>query len=117
MQYRQSGTANQHSETMRMEHPNIREGVVFLPMHWGKVLGNDFSRANNLTSNLIDPISKEPDFKYSAIRVEKYIKPIQKIVVVGAGAAAYRFVQSIREKNKELFIFFNVYVYVSKTRV
>lgn len=81
--------------------PNIREGVVFLPMHWGKVLGNDFSRANNLTSDLIDPVSKEPDFKYSAVRVEKHKKVIQKIVVVGAGAAAYRFIQSIREKNKE----------------
>ncbi len=27
----------------------IKQGVVFLPMHWGKVLGNDLNRANNLT--------------------------------------------------------------------
>ncbi|WP_422082834.1 molybdopterin-dependent oxidoreductase [Ulvibacterium sp.] len=86
---------------------NIREKVVFLPMHWGKVLNNDFSRANNLTNDLVDPISKEPDFKYCAVRVEKYIKPKQKIVVIGAGAAAYRFIRSYREKNEtdELHVF------------
>ncbi|NJB72832.1 ferredoxin-nitrate reductase [Saonia flava] len=86
---------------------DIREGMVFMPMHWGKILGKDFGRANNLTSNLIDPISKEPDFKYAAVEVKKYIKPKQKIIVIGAGAAAYRFVQTYREKNEsdELHVF------------
>ncbi|MET1258222.1 molybdopterin-dependent oxidoreductase [Flagellimonas sp. DF-77] len=79
---------------------DIRERVVFLPMHWGKTLQSDFGRANNLTGELIDPISKEPDFKYSAVQVEKYRKPAEKIVVVGAGAAGYRFIQSFREKNE-----------------
>ncbi|MEO0528094.1 MAG: molybdopterin-dependent oxidoreductase, partial [Bacteroidota bacterium] len=80
---------------------DIREKVVFLPMHWGKILNNDFSRANNLTNDLVDPVSKEPDFKYCAVQVEKYVKPKQKIVVIGAGAAAYRFIQSYREHNEE----------------
>ncbi len=86
---------------------DIREKVVFLPMHWGKLLNNDFSRANNITNDLVDPVSKEPDFKYCAVRVQKYQKPRQKIVVVGAGAAAYRFIQSYREKNEsdELHVF------------
>ncbi|MDT0620351.1 molybdopterin-dependent oxidoreductase [Croceitalea vernalis] len=86
---------------------DIREKVVFLPMHWGKILKNDFSRANNITNDLVDPISKEPDFKYCAVKVEKYEKPKQKIVVIGAGAAAYRFIQSYREKNEkdELHVF------------
>ena len=86
---------------------DIREKVVFLPMHWGKILNNDFSRANNMTNDIVDPVSKEPDFKYCAVRVEKYQKPKQKIVIVGAGAAAYRFIQSYREKNEtdELHIF------------
>ncbi len=86
---------------------DIREHVVFLPMHWGKVLNNDFGRANNLTNDLVDPISKEPDFKYCAVQVEKYVKPKQKIIIIGAGAAAYRFVQSYREKNEidELHVF------------
>jgi ferredoxin-nitrate reductase len=86
---------------------DIRDGVVFLPMHWGKVLNNDFGRANNITNDLVDPVSKEPDFKYCAVQVEKFKKPEQKIVVIGAGAAAYRFIQSYREKNKkdELHVF------------
>lgn len=95
---------------------DIREKVVFLPMHWGKILNKDFGRANNLTGDLVDPISKEPDFKYSSVNVEKYVKPQEKIVVVGAGAAAYRFVQSFREQNtkdeiaifsKEIYPFYN----------
>lgn len=86
---------------------DIREGVVFLPMHWGKLLNNDFGRANNITNDLIDPVSKEPDFKYCAVSVEKYLKPKQKILIIGAGAAAYRFVQTYREKNEidELHVF------------
>ena len=72
-----------------------------MPMHWGKILGNDFGRANNLTNNLIDPVSKEPDFKFSAVEVIKYKKTAQKICIIGAGAAAYRFVQSYREHNEQ----------------
>ena len=86
---------------------DIREKVVFLPMHWGKVLNNDFGRANNLTNDLVDPVSKEPDFKYCAVEVAKYVKPKQKILIIGAGAAAYRFIQTYREKNEtdELHVF------------
>jgi ferredoxin-nitrate reductase len=79
----------------------IKEGVLFLPMHWGKQLENDLNRANNLTNTLIDPISKEPDFKYTTVSVAKYVKPFQKIAVVGAGAAAFRFIQNYREINTE----------------
>ncbi|WP_299607080.1 nitrate reductase [uncultured Aquimarina sp.] len=79
----------------------IGKGVVFLPMHWGKVLGNDFGRANNLTTSIIDPISKEPDFKFSAVQVSKFVKEKQKICIIGAGTAAYRFIQTYREHNKE----------------
>lgn len=79
----------------------IKPGVVFLPMHWGKILGNDLNRANNITNDLLDPISKEPDFKFCAVSVEKYKKPKQKIVVIGAGAGSYGFVKSYREINTE----------------
>ena len=78
----------------------IKKGVVFLPMHWGKILGNDLNRANNVTSDLVDPVSKEPDFKYCAVNVQKYVKPFQRIVVIGAGAGAYGFVKSYRELNQ-----------------
>ena len=80
---------------------DIRKGVVFMPIHWGKISGNDFGRANNLTTNLIDPISKEPDYKYVAVQVSKHQKPKQKICVIGGGAAAYRFVKSYRDHNDE----------------
>lgn len=80
---------------------DIKKGVVFLPMHWGKILQRDFGRANNLTQNLYDPVSKEPDFKFSAVQVEKFKKGRQKIIIVGAGAAAYRFINTYRELNQE----------------
>ena len=79
----------------------IRRGVVFLPIHWGKILGSDLHRANNVTSGALDPVSKEPDFKFCAVQVAKYAKPRQRIVVVGAGAAAFGFVKSYRELNQD----------------
>ncbi|MDP6922544.1 MAG: FAD-dependent oxidoreductase, partial [Lutibacter sp.] len=82
-------------------------GLVFIPMHWGKIFGHDFCRANNLTSNLVDHTSKEPDFKFSAVQVSKYKKDTKKICIVGAGAAAYRFIQSYRSFNTtdEILVF------------
>jgi ferredoxin-nitrate reductase len=94
----------------------IKQGVVFLPMHWGKILGNDLNRTNNITSRQVDPISKEPDFKYCAVNVSRYKKPFQRIVVIGAGAGTYGFVKSYRALNhddeitifsKENFPFYN----------
>jgi assimilatory nitrate reductase catalytic subunit len=43
----------------------IREDTVFIPYHWpGK------KSANQLTSGNLDPISKIPEFKVSACRLE-----------------------------------------------
>lgn len=95
---------------------DIKKGVVFLPMHWGKVLNSDLSRANNLTSSRLDPQSKQPDFKFSAVQVRLYKKEKQKIVIVGAGAGAFGFIKSYRALNaddeivvfsKENFPFYN----------
>ncbi len=80
---------------------NIRKGTAFLPMHWGRVAGSDLNRANNLTNNLVDRISKEPDFKFCAIRVSKYKKKKETIVIVGAGAGAHGFVRSYRALNQD----------------
>ncbi len=80
---------------------SVREGVVFLPMHWGKQLNSDLNRANNLTNTIVDPQSKEPDFKFTSVSVSKYKKPFEKIFIVGAGAAAFRFIQNYREHNDE----------------
>lgn len=88
---------------------SIKEKVVFLPMHWGKQLENDLNRTNNLTNNVVDPISKEPDFKYTTVSIKKYVKPFQKIAIVGAGAASFRFIQNYREFNTtdEIIVFSN----------
>ena len=56
---------------------DVRPGLCFLPMHWGKVLSgkseeSNLNRANNLTNALVDPRSKEPDFKFSAVEVVPY---------------------------------------------
>lgn len=80
---------------------NIQKGVVFLPMHWGKKLQSDLNRANNLTNTHVDPVSKEPDFKYTTVSVEKYKKPVEKIIIVGAGAASFRFIQNYRDYNEK----------------
>jgi len=80
---------------------HIKKGVVFLPMHWGKILNNDLNRANNLTANIVDPQSKEPDFKFTAVQVRRYTKPRQKIIIIGAGAGACGFVKSYRMLNRE----------------
>lgn len=79
---------------------DIKRGVIFLPMHWGKILTRDHGRANNLTSMRADPVSNQPDFKFSAIQVKLYEKPREKIIVVGAGAAAYRFLYTYRSLNR-----------------
>ena len=72
-----------------------------MPMHWGKLLKGDLSRANNLTSFLVDPISGEPDFKFAAVEVSKYFKKQEKIIIAGAGAAAYRFIMTHRALNEK----------------
>ena len=76
---------------------DIRRGVVFLPMHWGKLLGSTLARANNLTQPLVDPVSKEPDFKFTAVQAARFVKPKQRIIIIGAGAAATRFVNTYRQ--------------------
>ncbi len=95
---------------------DIKQGVCFLPMHWGKILSSDLVRANNITNNLVDPKSKEPDFKFSAVEVALHKKSKQKIIVIGAGAGACGFVRSYRAINttdeieifsKENFPFYN----------
>jgi formate dehydrogenase alpha subunit len=46
----------------------IKEGVCFMPFHWGRLLGY-YKAANNLTSDAVDPISKEPELKACAVQV------------------------------------------------
>jgi ferredoxin-nitrate reductase len=86
---------------------DIRAGVLFLPMHWGRQLiahvprGGDSARANNLTSPRLDPVSKEPDLKLAAVQAERFAPKKRRIVIVGAGAAALAFIEHHRRFNQE----------------
>jgi ferredoxin-nitrate reductase len=73
---------------------SIRLGVVFLPMHWGRLLGGERGRTNNITSPRIDPVSKEPDLKYAAVEVVKWTAPKRRIIIIGGGAAAHGFIEA-----------------------
>jgi len=86
---------------------NIKPSTVFLPMHWGKIVNSDLHRANNLTHSLVDPISKEPDFKFCAVSIQPFQKSKQRIVIIGAGAGAFGFVKAHRQQNKtdEIIVF------------
>ncbi len=80
---------------------DVRPGLCFLPMHWGKqrsgnALNANLNRANNLTNSLVDPRSKEPDFKFSAVEVTPYKKPVEKIIIIGAGSAGLGFINAYR---------------------
>lgn len=95
---------------------DVRPGLCFLPMHWGKFLNSNLGRANNLTNALIDPRSKEPDFKFSAVEVTPYRKPVEKIIIIGTGSAGLGFINAYRRLNeldqihvfsKEMYPFYN----------
>ncbi len=80
--------------------PEMRPGTVFLPMHWGRMGDETGARANNLTSDRVDPISKEPDFKFSRVRIERVRPRAGRIAVVGAGAGAWGFVRAFRRYDR-----------------
>jgi ferredoxin-nitrate reductase len=86
---------------------DIKQGVCFMPMHFGKILGSAFGRTNSLTNTLVDARSKEPDFKFSAVQIRPYIKPAEKIIIIGAGSAGLGFINSYRGLNKtdEIHVF------------
>lgn len=76
---------------------SIKQGVVFLPMHWGRKNGSDQARSNNLTSSAFDPFSKQPGFKFSAVRVAPYRKKKEKILIIGGGSSTLAFLKRYRE--------------------
>lgn len=46
--------------------PTIRPDTVFIPYHWA-----GSQAANQLTNRALDPVSKIPEFKVSAVRLER----------------------------------------------
>lgn len=80
---------------------DIKRGVAFVPMHWTHRMNGEGVCVNAVTSARVDSRSKEPDFKFSAIRIEKLTRSPRKIIVIGAGAAALQFITSYRERNRD----------------
>ena len=48
----------------------VAPGQVFMPFHFSE------TNSNLVTLGAFDPISREPNFKQCAVRVEKYVKPL-----------------------------------------
>jgi assimilatory nitrate reductase catalytic subunit len=78
----------------------MRPGQTFLPMHWGGQFMNS-GGANSLTLGAFDPISKQPELKHAAIRVEKLSLPWQLVVMRVAGTAAADFLARLQPLLKE----------------
>jgi sulfite reductase (NADPH) flavoprotein alpha-component len=48
----------------------VRAGNCFAPMHWNDVFGDDLC-INAVTSDAVDPISQQPEFKFCAVSVTR----------------------------------------------
>ncbi len=53
---------------------------TFLPMHWGSQFMNGLG-CNALTTPVFDPVSKQPELKHAAIRVERLDLPWRMVVM------------------------------------
>ena len=51
---------------------SVKLGTVFASFHWGQSFHDD-ACVNALTTGEADPISREPELKFSAVRLEKDI--------------------------------------------
>ncbi len=56
---------------------SVRPGQAFLAMHWGArfLAGADSLGINTLTLSAFDPVSKQPELKHAAVRIEKAALP------------------------------------------
>jgi formate dehydrogenase alpha subunit len=58
---------------------SIQKGTVFMPFHFGKALCVSKDRAANLVTNPVYDIhSKQPEYKFSAVRLEKMLAYLKK---------------------------------------
>ncbi|SDV48769.1 bifunctional nitrate reductase/sulfite reductase flavoprotein subunit alpha [Chitinasiproducens palmae] len=52
----------------------VQPGQAFAPMHWNDVYG-DALCVNALTQDAVDPLSKQPEFKFCAVSIERATRP------------------------------------------
>jgi len=57
--------------------PAVRPGQACLPMHWGArfLTGGESLGINTLTNPAFDPVSKQPELKAAAVRIERAVLP------------------------------------------
>lgn len=72
-----------------IESAEVRPGQVFVPMHWN----NQFLKGqgvNALTLSAFDPVSKQPELKHAAVRIEKVELPWRMAAMASGGSGARR---------------------------
>jgi predicted molibdopterin-dependent oxidoreductase YjgC len=57
------------STTLKLDD-SVQRGTLFMPFHWGQ-LHNEDGCINTVTNEASDPVSREPELKFSAVRLEK----------------------------------------------
>ncbi|MFL5520460.1 MAG: molybdopterin dinucleotide binding domain-containing protein, partial [Gemmatimonadales bacterium] len=73
--------------------PDVRRGTVFLAMHWGgRFLGGH--GVNALTIGALDPVSRQPELKHCAVRIEAAALP-WRLVACSPSADAARFMRQL----------------------
>ena len=63
---------------------NIRPGCCFAPIHWNDLFGENLA-INAATSEALDPISKQPEFKFCAVQIVKV--PVSATAATAENAA------------------------------
>ncbi len=80
---------------------DIRPGLVFAPMHWGRDPAGGKGLINQTVEGVLDPVSLQPDFKCTPVQLSAVRPGAKRVVIVGAGAGALQFVQSYRDLRPE----------------
>jgi sulfite reductase (NADPH) flavoprotein alpha-component len=65
----------------------VRPGCCFAPFHWNDLFGEHFS-VNAVTSDAVDPLSFQPEFKVCAVSLAKVAAPAAVQAPAPAGAQA-----------------------------
>jgi ferredoxin-nitrate reductase len=88
----------------------LREGVVFAPFHWGaRHAPPGAGQANMATIGVTDPVSKQPELKAAAVRVEPVADAAvaarrgsrpRRLLVIGTGMAALETVEEVLKRTE-----------------
>ncbi len=53
----------------------IRRGLIFMAFHWGSLF-DSHSNVNVVVGSEVDPVSKQPELKFCAVRLEPVVTPV-----------------------------------------